>query len=367
MRFSIQREQLLNPLQLISGAVEKRQTLPILSNVLMVVEDSKLSLTATDLELELKTEVILEGEFESGEITVPARKLLDIVKSFANEELIGIQMGESRITLKTPSSRFSLSTMPAAEFPNVDETASLVNLDLQQTLLKGLIEKTQFAMAQQDVRYYLNGMLFEFNNNQLTTVATDGHRLALSRETVEVDLDDKVSAIIPRKGVMELARLLDHSDETVSIALGSNHIKVTCPSYSFTSKLVDGRFPEYNKVLPRNGDKVVLVDRELIKDCLSRASILCNEKFRGVRFMLSNEQVKLHANNPEQEEAEVEFSVDYTGQDLEIGFNVSYMIDVMNTIKTPQVKMTFIDANSSSLIEEADGGESLYVVMPMRL
>ncbi|WP_251358545.1 DNA polymerase III subunit beta [Kangiella sp. TOML190] len=367
MRFSIHREQLLNPLQLISGAVEKRQTLPILSNVLLVVDDSKLSLTATDLELELKTEVMLEGDFEPGEITVPARKLLDIVKSFASEELIQLNMGESRLTLKTPSSRFSLSTMPATEFPNVEETASLVNLQLQQTLLKGLIEKTQFAMAQQDVRYYLNGMLFEFDNNQLTTVATDGHRLALSREPAEVDAEDKVSAIIPRKGVMELARLLDHSDELVSIALGSNHIKVTNSDYSFTSKLVDGRFPEYNKVLPRNGDKVVMVDRELIKDSLSRASILCNEKFRGVRFMLSNDQVRLHANNPEQEEAEVEFSVDYQGTDLEIGFNVGYMIDVMNTIKTPQVKMTFIDANSSSLIEEVDGGESLYVVMPMRL
>lgn len=367
MRFTISREQLLAPLQLISGAVEKRQTLPILSNVLMVVSDSKLSLTATDLELELKTELVLEGDLEAGEITVPARKLLDIVKSFPDNETIEIQLGETRITLKTPSSRFSLSTMSASEFPNVEETASLVSLDIQQTLLKGLIEKTQFAMAQQDVRFYLNGMLFEFDNNTLTTVATDGHRLALSRESVELNADDEASAIIPRKGVTELSRLLTHTDETVTLSLGSNHIKITSADYIFTSKLVDGRFPEYNKVLPRNGNKVVLADRELIKDSLSRASILCNEKFRGIRFMLSENEVKLHANNPEQEEAEVDFSVEYQGEDLEIGFNVGYMIDVMNTIKTDKVKMTFIDSNSSSLIEEVEGGESLYVVMPMRL
>ncbi|NVK23107.1 MAG: DNA polymerase III subunit beta [Kangiellaceae bacterium] len=367
MRFTITRDQLLTPLQLVSGAVEKRQTLPILSNVLMVVDDSKLSLTATDLEVELKADVALEGEFEPGEITVPARKLLDIVRSLGDGETVKVDMGENRLKVATPSSRFSLSTMPANEFPNVEETASLVSLNLSQTILKSLIEKTQFAMAQQDVRYYLNGMLFEFDNDKFTTVATDGHRLALSRETVEIDADDKVSAIIPRKGVLELSRLLEHSDATVSMSLSSNHIKITGDHYSFTSKLVDGRFPEYDKVLPRNGDKVVIADRELVKESLSRASILCNEKFRGVRLMLSNEQVRLHANNPEQEEAEVEFGVDYNGSDLEIGFNVGYMIDVMNTIKTPQVKMTFIDANSSSLIEEVDGGESVYVVMPMRL
>lgn len=367
MRFTISRDQLLAPLQLVSGAVEKRQTLPVLSNVLMVVDDSKLSLTATDLEVELKAQVELEGEFEPGEITVPARKLLDIVRSLGDGENVKVEQSETRLKIITPSSRFSLSTMSANEFPNLDETASLASLELTQEVLKTLIEKTQFAMAQQDVRYYLNGMLFEFDNDRLTTVATDGHRLALSRAKVSIDTEDKISAIIPRKGVTELARLLEHSDEKVSLNLGSNHIKVIGADYSFTSKLVDGRFPEYDKVLPRNGDKIVIADRELFKESLSRASILCNEKFRGVRFMLSNEQVRLHANNPEQEEAEVEFGVDYQGSDLEIGFNVSYMIDVMNTIKTPQVKLTFIDANSSTLIEEVDGGESLYVVMPMRL
>ena len=367
MRFTISRDQLLSPLQLVSGAVEKRQTLPILSNVLIVIDESKLSLTATDLEVELKAEVPLEGEFQPGEITVPARKLLDIVRSLGDGETVKVEMGESRLKITTPSSRFNLSTMPANDFPNVDETVSLVSLELKQTLLKNLIEKTQFAMAQQDVRYYLNGMLFEFDNNKLTTVATDGHRLALCRETVEIDSDDKVNAIIPRKGVLELSRLLEHSETPVNVQLGSNHIKITGENYSFTSKLVDGRFPEYEKVLPRNGDKLVIVDRELIKESLSRVSILCNEKFRGVRFMLSNEQVRLHANNPEQEEAEVEFTVDYKGSDLEIGFNVGYMIDVMNTIKTERVKLTFIDANSSCLIEEVDGGESVYVVMPMRL
>lgn len=367
MQFTITRDQLLAPLQLVSGAVEKRQTLPVLSNVLLVVDDSKLSLTATDLEVELKADVTLEGEFEPGEITVPARKLLDIVRSLGDGETVKVSMGETRIKINTPSSRFSLTTMPANEFPNVDETASLVSMELPQTLLKGLIEKTQFAMAQQDVRYYLNGMLFEFYNHKLTTVATDGHRLALSRQTAEIESEDKVSAVIPRKGVLELARLLEHSDDLVAISLGSNHIRIKGDHYSFSSKLVDGRFPEYDKVLPRNGDKIVVVDRELIKESLSRAAILCNEKFRGVRMMLSNEQVKLHANNPEQEEAEVEFSVDYQGGDLEIGFNVSYMIDVMNTIKTEKVKLTFIDANSSTLIEEVDGGESVYVVMPMRL
>ncbi|AOE48734.1 DNA polymerase III subunit beta [Kangiella sediminilitoris] len=367
MRFTITREQLLAPLQSVSGAVEKRQTLPILSNVLMVVDDSKLSLTATDLEIELKAHVDLEGEFEPGEITVPARKLLDIIKSLGDGESVKIEMGENRLRITTPGSRFNLSTMSANEFPSLEETASLASLSVKQHTLKELIEKTQFAMAQQDVRYYLNGMLFEFTEDYLTSVATDGHRLALCKERVKLELDETVNAIIPRKGVAELGRLLEHSEETITLSLGSNHIKVTDSDYSFTSKLVDGRFPEYEKVLPRNGDKVVIADREVLKESLLRASILCNEKFRGVRFMLSNGQVRLHANNPEQEEAEVEFSVDYQGQDLEIGFNVSYMIDVMNTIKTEQVKLTFIDANSSTLIEEVDGGESMYVVMPMRL
>ena len=233
------------------------------------------------------------------------------------------------------------------------------------TTLKSLIEATSFAMAQQDVRYYLNGMLWELNTNQLRVVATDGHRMALCDGSCEVSVSGPITAILPRKGIIELSRLLDESD--VKVTMGSNHIRVTGEDYCFTSKLVDGAYPDYDRVLPKGGDKVIVGDRSVLKQAFSRAAILSNEKYRGVRVTVSEGSMKIVANNPEQEQAEEEVSVIYSGESLEIGFNVSYLLDVLNVITGPEVRITLSNANSSALVEDAANGSAVYVVMPMRL
>jgi len=366
MRFDINRDSLVGPLQLVCGAVERRQTLPVLSNVLLVLEGNTLSLTATDLEVELIAKVELASAGEEGEITVPARKFLDICKSLPSEN-IEFNLKNQKVTLKCTANKFTLATLPATEFPSIEETVGSHELNLQQSLLKGMMDQTAFAMAQQDVRYYLNGMLFEITNNQLKAVATDGHRLAICDLETDFSYDSKIEAIVPRKGIQELMRLLENSEENVCLTLGTNHLRVITPGFTFTSKLIDGKFPEYDRVLPKNGDRTLIANRESLKDSFSRASILCNEKYRGVKMNLANNMLSIHANNPEQEEAEIDLGVDFDGEDLEIGFNVTYLVDVLNTMKCEKVKWTLGDSNSSALIEDADEGNSVYVVMPMRL
>ncbi|MCO7226623.1 DNA polymerase III subunit beta [Pleionea sp. CnH1-48] len=367
MKLAISQDDLIGPLQLVSGAVERRQTLPVLSNILIQVDNGLLSLTGTDLEVEMVARIHLEGEYESGEITVPAKKFLDICKSLGSGTLIRLEQDENKVKLKTSKSRFTLSTLPASEFPNLEESAGLVDMQLSVAALKDLIDKTQFAMAQQDVRYYLNGMLFEFSRERLNSVATDGHRLALSSTQIESSFEDKNQAIVPRKGVLELARFLSTVGENIHLQLSSNHVRAISDHFTFTSKLVDGKYPDYEKVLPKGGDKLVVANREVLKEGMQKAAILCNEKFRGVRVNLDNGSLRINSNNPEQEEAEVEIEVDYIGPHLEIGFNVNYMLDVLNTVKSENVKLTFSDANSSLLMEEVDGSDSMYVIMPMRL
>lgn len=368
MKLSISRDQLLKPLQQVSGVVEKRQTLPVLANVLVQVDAGKLALTGTDLEVELVARAELGGSFTDGEITVPARKLLDICKSLPASAELELKLDNQKLVVKSGKSRFSLATLPATEFPNLEEGRGAFSFNISQKSLKRLIDNTAFAMAQQDVRYYLNGMLFEVSNGTLRTVATDGHRLAMCTETADAATADKYQVIVPRKGVQELARLLgDDDDDLVSLTIGSNHVRATVGSVSFTSKLIDGKFPEYERVLPRGGDKVVLGNREELKQSLHRVSILSNEKYRGIRLQLSNEQLRIQANNPDQEEAEEEVGVEYSGGSLEIGFNVSYLLDVLNVLHGATVKIVLGDSNSSALIQEVDSNDALYVVMPMRL
>lgn len=367
MKFSISREAFFKPLQLVTGVVERRQTLPVLANVLIVLEGDQLSLTGTDLEVEIIGRVQLEQPGESGEITVPARKLFDICRSLPDSAMIDFTQSDQKVTIKSGRSRFTLSTLPASDFPNVEDGDQDLQFNCAQGLIKRLIDRTGFAMAQQDVRYYLNGMLWEVSQDRLRFVATDGHRLAMCTREVDIQTGDTRQAILPRKGVVELSRLLEDSDEEISISLGSNHIRATAPSYTFTSKLVDGKFPDYDRVLPKNGNKTVIGDRTELKQAFGRAAILSNEKYRGVRLMLSDGQLTITANNPEQEEAEETTTVDYTGDSLEIGFNVSYLQDVMGVLSSDSVKFTLADANSSALVEELEEGDSLYVVMPMRL
>ncbi|MBF8778653.1 DNA polymerase III subunit beta [Pseudomonas fulva] len=367
MHFTIQREALLKPLQLVAGVVERRQTLPVLSNVLLVVQGQQLSLTGTDLEVELIGRVQLEEPAEPGEITVPARKLMDICKSLPSDVLIDIKLDEQKLLVKAGRSRFTLSTLPANDFPTVEEGPGSLTCNLEQSRLRRLIERTSFAMAQQDVRYYLNGMLLEVSTDTLRAVATDGHRLALCAMHAPVGQADRHQVIVPRKGILELARLLTDPEGMVSIVLGQHHIRATTGEFTFTSKLVDGKFPDYERVLPKGGDKLVIGDRQLLREAFSRTAILSNEKYRGIRLQLASGQMKIQANNPEQEEAEEEISVDYNGASLEIGFNVSYLLDVLGVMTTEQVRLILSDSNSSALLQEAGNDDSSYVVMPMRL
>ena len=366
MKFKIQRDDLLIPLQQVIGAVEKRQTLPALANVLIRAEQDHLSLTATDLEIELVSRVPQMMD-ETGEITLPAKKLLDICKSLPVESELSIEVDVDRALIRSGRSRFTLSTLPASDFPALDEITSVYEFNLPQNILKTLIEKTAFAMAQQDVRYYLNGLMMEVSSGAIRTVATDGHRLAFCEKQIEGDLADSKQVIIPRKGVAELQRLLADSDDPVKVVLGNNHIQCELPNQRFTSKLIDGRFPDYKRVMPEAEGNTMTMDRESLKQALVRASILSNEKYRGIRIILSPNLIKIQAQNPDQEEADVELEVDYSGDAMEVGFNVNYMLDVLNTSQQDVVQGIIKDSNSSCLMVFPDEADCKYVIMPMRL
>ena len=367
MKFSLNRELLLKPLLLVSGAVERKSTLPILGNILLDVSEQSLTLTATDLELEMVAYAQIENEGVSGKLTIPARKLLDICKSLPENATITFEASENTVIVRSGRSRYSLSTLPATDFPNIEEWKGDVEFKLNKSDFLRLIESTHFSMANQDVRYYLNGMSIETEGNEIRSVATDGHRLAICKiSNEELQLPTR-QVIVPRKGILEIIRLLDPVDEEVHIYLGSNHIRIIDDEFSFTSKLVDGRFPDYRRVLPRNGDKYLHTNKEELRTVLSRASILSNEKFKGVRLNFAESELKITANNPEQEQAEEVLEINFPYESVEIGFNVSYVLDVLNAIKESEVKFTLADANSSVMIEGEESGEALYVVMPMRL
>ena len=367
MKFTISREKFLQPLQLVSGAVERRHTLPILSNVLIKVSESALWLTGTDLEVELIASTQLEGDFEEGEITVPAKKLFDIIRGIADGTAITFSLDGSKALIRAGRGRYTLSTLSASDYPNLEDWEGEVEFEVSASDIKRLINSTHFSMAQQDVRYYLNGMSLETEENIIRTVATDGHRLALCRLEYGAASLPARQVIIPRKGVLEISRLIGDEDKSIKVQIGANHIRLFSADFIFTSKLVDGRFPDYRRVLPRDGDKNITASKAVLKDAFARAAILSNEKFRGVRLNLSNGELKITANNPEQEEAEEIVDVNYSGDDLEIGFNVAYLIDVLNALTTEEVQVTLSDSNSSALIQNAGDDSALYVIMPMRL
>ncbi|MCG6938171.1 MAG: DNA polymerase III subunit beta [Gammaproteobacteria bacterium] len=366
MKFQIEKENLLNPLQQIIGAVEKRQTMPALSNVLIRATENSLSLTATDLEIELISQINMVVD-EPAEITVPARKFLDICKSLPNEALINFTVSDSKALVQSGRSRFSLTTLPANDFPALEAINSIYEFEIPQSTLRDIIERTAFAMAQQDVRYYLNGLMLEVSANYLRAVATDGHRLAYCEKETSADIADIKQVILPRKGVLELLRLLSDSDDKVKVILGSNHLQVEFNALRMTSKLIDGRFPDYNRVMPTDGDNIFTADRDQLRQALVRASILSNEKYRGIRLILQKNLLKLQAQNPDQEEADIELEVVYNGDDIEIGFNVNYMLDVLNVSNTEMVQAALRDSNSSFLLTYPDQTDCKYVIMPMRL
>ncbi|MCS4504961.1 Beta sliding clamp [wastewater metagenome] len=366
MHFEIDRETFLKPLQSIIGVVERRQTLPILSNILIVADSDSLSLTSTDLEVELQAHLSLPVE-EPGQITVPARKLLDIVRNLPDESRLTVRVEQDRAIIQSGRSQFRLMTLPAGDFPSVEDIGDVEEIELSQANLRWLIDKTHFAMALQDVRYYLNGLLLELEPDHLRAVATDGHRLALAEFNAQIALEQPRQVIVPRKGIQEILRLLEHSDEPVRVELGNNHIRARLPHLRFTSKLIDGRFPDYQRVIPEADGNCVHIDRESLRQGLVRASILSNEKYRGVRVVLSGDSVTIRSENPEQEQAEEELSAEYGGDDLEIGFNAGYMLDAVGAIEQPSIEMFVTDANASALIRGEGESQVRYVVMPMRL
>lgn len=366
MKFSIERSQLLKPLQQVSGALGGRPSLPILGNLLLEIKEGVLSMTATDLEVELISRVALEGEFESGSITVPSRKFLDICRGLPDDARITFVLEGDRVQVRSGRSRFSLATLPANDFPNIEDWQSDVEVTLTQGELRGLIEKTQFSMANQDVRYYLNGMLFEIDGNTLRSVATDGHRMAVAQTSLVGDFATQ-QIIVPRKGIQELVKLLDAPEAQVVLQIGSSNVRAEVNNFVFTSKLVDGRFPDYRRVLPQNTNKTLETGSDELRQAFARAAILSNEKFRGVRVNLAHGEMRITANNPEQEEAEEMLDVSFDGDAIEIGFNVSYVLDVLNALRGRAVRISMSDANASALIENADDDSAMYVVMPIRL
>ena len=365
MKLSAARDVLLKPLQAVIGVVERRQTMPILSNVLLVARDGTLSITATDLEVELVADAEVNVQ-TSGEITVSGRKLLDICRALPEGAEVDLSVGGEKAVVKSGRSKFSLATLPAAEFPSVEDIQAGQTIEVDQETLGRLIEKTHFSMAQQDVRYYLNGMLLETGGQHLRAVATDGHRLALCEAEIGGKALAEQQVIVPRKGVLELQRLLS-GEGTLNIELGTNHVRIQLEGIRFTSKLIDGRFPEYDRVIPKESSNEVTADKGSFRGALQRTAILSNEKYRGIRLIIRDSGVVMQAHNPEQEEAEEELEVSYSGEDIEIGFNVNYLLDAIGAVDGDEVTMSVQDSNSSCLIRQPGKDDSKFVVMPMRL
>jgi len=368
MKFTADRETLLKPLQAVQGVVERRQTLPILANVLLSIHDGALSVSATDMEIELVAKTPLPGA-EGGEITVPARKLVDICRSLPPAAEVHFVLEGDRAVIRSGRSRFTLTTLPAADYPSSEALSRELGLQIKQGDLKRVIELTHFAMAHQDVRYYLNGLLLDVGEGRIRAVATDGHRLAIAEQDVETP-EEARQVIVPRKAIGELLRLLPADDAEVEVVVGSNALQVLLPDVRLTTKLIDGKFPDYERVIPdeETCDKRIEADRELLRQSLSRASILSNDKYRAIRLSFEPNVLRLIANNPEQEEAEDEVEISYDGEPLEIGFNVSYLIDALAALPSEEANIYLTDSSSSCLIMPKGSGEACrYVVMPMRL
>nr|WP_152873076.1 DNA polymerase III subunit beta [Acinetobacter portensis] len=382
VRLKIAKESLLNVLSHVVGAVERRHTLNILSNVKVQVTNESLTITGSDLEVELVASTpLLDGAcLQVGETTVPARKLVDICKSLPTAAIIDLQITEDqRCILKSGNSRFVLGTLPAEDYPLLaTENAQGTQVSVTQRELKRLFEKTAFAMAVQDVRFYLTGTLLEIDQTQLRAVTTDGHRLALCETAASSTVTQPVQAIVPRKAVGELQRLLSIEDEQLSLLIGRELLNVTITianrdkeqgdiTVRFTTKLIDGKFPDYRRVIPRGGDKIVMIAHDVFKQSLQRVAILSNEKLRGVFLNFNADSLQLRANNPEQDEAIEDLAIQYADASLEMSFNAQYLIEVLSVLDGDDVSITMTEANQSVLVQDPSQQDQTYVVMPMRV
>jgi len=366
MRFILPREALLKPLQQVVGVVERRQTLPVLSNLLVSVSGDEVSFTGTDLEVEMVARTAAENA-QDGEVTIPARKLFDICRALPDGAKVKIEQSGERVSVSAGRSRFTLSTLPASEFPVIDSIDLVERFSLPEATLKDLIGRTAFAMAHQDVRYYLNGLLLDVREEVLRCVATDGHRLALAETRLESGVTARRQIIIPRKGVLELQGLFEAGEGQVELEVGRNHLRLRRAGVTFTSKLIDGRFPDYEAVIPIGADKDVRVGRDEFRSALQRAAILSNEKYRGVKLEVNPNRLRIVAHNPEQEEAVEELEVNTTVEDLSVGFNVNYLMDALAALNGEEIVISLRDAQSSCLLRKVDSDETRHVVMPLRL
>jgi len=363
-----QREALLEPLQAVTGIIERRHTLPILSNVLLSRTDTRIEFVATDIEIEITTSMTVESAGDSKKITVGARKLVDILRALPEGSEVTLGLQDKRLQVRSGKSRFSLQTLSAEDFPRLALVeASATSFSVPQKLLKSLLGLVQYAMAQQDIRYYLNGLLMVVEEGQLKLVATDGHRLAYASRDVEGKNLPKQEVILPRKTIIELSKLLEDSEDSVAIELSSAQAKFKFGNVALVSKLVDGKFPDYGRVIPQNHPKKLKLERIVLLQALQRAAILTSDKFRGVRWVLGEGSLKISCSNTEQEEAQEELDVPYKGETLDIGFNVGYLVDVLNNLDVAEVECGLGDANSSALFTLPGRNDFKYVVMPMRI
>jgi DNA polymerase-3 subunit beta len=361
------QERVLSVLQSVSGIVERRHTLPILANVLIRKTGGTLQFTTSDLEIQIRTQSELDGDAGQFSSTVGARKLIDILRSMPSDQTVSLESSQNKLILKGGKSRFTLQTLPAEDFPLVQESASFGPVfSVPQKTLKDLLNQVSFSMAVHDIRYYLNGILFVAEGKQLSLVATDGHRLAYASATLDVEVP-RQEVILPRKTVLEMQRLLNDKEGAIDMQFANNQAKFSFEGMEFVTKLVEGKFPDYNRVIPKNHKNTVTLGRTALLACLQRTAILTSEKFKGVRLNLDPGTLRVASSNAEQEEAVDELEIDYGGDSIEIGFNVTYLIDVLSNMEQDMVKLDLADSNSSALITIPENTTFKYVVMPMRI
>ena len=361
------QEKVLSALQSVAGIVERRHTLPILANVMIRKTGSQIQLTTSDLEIQIRTSAVLDGDAGNFTTTVGARKLIDILRTMPSDQSVSLESSQNKLILKGGKSRFTLQSLPAEDFPLVQEAANFGPVfSVPQKTLKALLSQVSFAMAVHDIRYYLNGILFVAEGKQLSLVATDGHRLAFSSATLDVEVP-RQEVILPRKTVLEMQRLLSDKEGAIEMQFAGNQAKFRFEGMEFVTKLVEGKFPDYNRVIPKNHKNIITLGRTTLLASLQRTAILTSEKFKGVRLNIEPGTLRVASNNAEQEEAVDELDIDYAGDAIEIGFNVTYLIDALTNMAQDMVKIELADSNSSALLTIPDDAAFKYVVMPMRI
>jgi DNA polymerase-3 subunit beta len=361
------QEKVISALQSVAGIVERRHTLPILANVMIRKTGSQIQLTTSDLEIQIRTSAVLDGDAGNFTTTVGARKLIDILRTMPSDQMVSLESSQNKLILKGGKSRFTLQSLPAEDFPLVQEAANFGPVfSVPQKTLKALLSQVSFAMAVHDIRYYLNGILFVAEGKQLSLVATDGHRLAFSSATLDVEVP-RQEVILPRKTVLEMQRLLSDKEGAIEMQFAGNQAKFSFEGMEFVTKLVEGKFPDYNRVIPKNHKNIITLGRTTLLASLQRTAILTSEKFKGVRLNIEPGTLRVASNNAEQEEAVDELDIDYAGDAIEIGFNVTYLIDALTNMEQDMVKIELADSNSSALLTIPDDAAFKYVVMPMRI